>query len=309
MRDPDFTLAGGPTTVYPRVLAALGKPVTHHYDPSFLECFRRTEAKVGQVFGTGNEIILLQGEALLGLEAAARSLVRPGMPVLNLVSGIYGHGMGLWLKSFGAQVHELSVPYNEVADPEEVGVFLDAHPEIELLCVVHCGTPSGTLHDCSRIGPIARAHGVLTLVDCASSFGGMPVDPDAWQLDVCVAAPQKCLGAQPGMSLVAVSPQAWAAIERNPLAPRDSFLSLLDWRDYWHGQGRMPLYPVGQRRLRYRSRLRPVPRGGARGRLRQARDRSAHVPGRHRGDGSPALARPRRHHVGQCHRGSSSCRP
>ena len=143
MRDPDFTLTGGPTTVYPRVLAALGKPVTHHYDPSFLECFRRTEAKVGQVFGTGNEIILLQGEALLGLEAAARSLVRPGMPVLNLVSGIYGHGMGLWLKSFGAQVHELSVPYDEVADPEEVGVFLDAHPEIELLCVVHCETPFG----------------------------------------------------------------------------------------------------------------------------------------------------------------------
>ena len=138
MRDPDFTLAGGPTTVYPRVLAALGRPVMHHGDPSFLECFRRTEAKVGQVFGTGNEIILLQGEALLGLEAAARSLVRPGMPVLNLVSGIYGHGMGLWLKSFGAQLHELSVPYDEVADPEEVGEFLDAHPEIELLCVVHC---------------------------------------------------------------------------------------------------------------------------------------------------------------------------
>ena len=94
MRDPDFTLAGGPTTVYPRVLAALGLPVMHHGDPSFLECFRRTEAKVGQVLGTGNEIILLQGEALLGLEAAARSLVRPGMPVLNLVSGVYGHGEG-----------------------------------------------------------------------------------------------------------------------------------------------------------------------------------------------------------------------
>ena len=33
MRDPDFTLAGGPTTVHPRVLAALGKPITHHCAP------------------------------------------------------------------------------------------------------------------------------------------------------------------------------------------------------------------------------------------------------------------------------------
>jgi pyridoxamine---pyruvate transaminase len=243
MRDPEFTLAAGPAAFSHRVLAALGQPVTHYYDPVFLERFRRTEAKAGEVFGTVNEIILLQGEAVAGLEAAARSLVRPGMPVLNLVSGVYGHGMSLWLKSFGAQLHELSVAYDEVVDPDEVGAYLDAHPEIELLTVVHCETPSGTLHDCSRIGPIARAHGVLTLVDCVASLGGLPVDPDAWQLDVCVAAPQKCLGGPPDMSLIAVSPRAWAAIERNPTAPRDSFLSLLDWRDRWHGQGRFPYTP------------------------------------------------------------------
>jgi pyridoxamine---pyruvate transaminase len=243
VRDPEFTLATGPAGAYPRVLTALSQPVTHYYDPVFLERFRRTEAKVGQVFGTANEIILLQGEAVLGLEAAVRSLVRPGMPVLNLVSGIYGRGMGLWLKSFGAQLHELSVAYDDAIDPDEVEAYLDAHPDIELLSVVHCEAPSGTLNDCSRIGPIARAHGVLTLVDCVASLGGMPVDPDGWQLDVCVAAPQKCLGALPGMSLMAVSPQAWAAIERNPVAPRDSFLSLLDWRDRWHGRGRFPYTP------------------------------------------------------------------
>ena len=243
MRDPEFTLTAGPAAVSARVLAALGQPVTHYYDPVFLERFRRTEAKVGQVFCTANEIIVLQGEAVGGLEAAVRSLVRPGMGVLNLVSGVYGHGMSLWLKSFGAQLHELSVPYDEVIDPDEVGAYLDAHPEIELLCVVHCETPSGTLNDCSRIGPIARAHGALTLVDCVASLGGMPVDPDGWQLDVCVAAPQKCLGGTPGLSLIAVSPQAWAAIEGNPLAPRDSILSLLDWRDRWHGHGRFPHTP------------------------------------------------------------------
>lgn len=243
MRDPDFTLTAGPTTVFPAVLATLSMPVINHNDPAFQERFRRTEAKVGQIFGTDNEIILLQGEAMLGLEAAVRSLVRPGIPVLNLVSGIYGHGMGLWLQSLGAEVHELRSSYDDVVDPDEVGRFLDEHPEIELLCVVHCETPSATLSDCSRIGPIARAHGVLTLVDCVSSFAGMPVEPDAWQLDVCVGGPQKCLGAQPGITLMAVSPQAWAAIERNPHAPRDSYLSLLDWHDRWHGKGQFPYTP------------------------------------------------------------------
>jgi pyridoxamine---pyruvate transaminase len=243
MRDPDFTLAAGPTAVTARTLAALGSPVTYHYDPVFLEAFRRTEAKVGQIFRTQNEIILMQGEAVLGLEAAARSLVRPGMPVLNLVSGVFGKGMGYWLKGFGADLHELEVPYDEANDPRAVAEYLDEHPETELLCVVHSETPSGTFNDCSLIGPIARSRGVLTLVDCVSSFAGMPFDTDAWQLDVCVAGPQKCLGGPPGMSLMAVSEQAWAAIEGNPAAPRASFLSLLDWREQWHGREHFPYTP------------------------------------------------------------------
>ena len=60
-------------------------------------------------------------------------------------------------------------------------------PEIELVTVVHSETPSGTLCDVSAIGPIARARGALTLVDCVSSLGGIASETDAWQLDVCVA--------------------------------------------------------------------------------------------------------------------------
>lgn len=243
MRDPDFTLSAGPTTVSPRTLAAMGSPVTYHYDPVFLDRFRETERKVAQVFCTENEVILLQGEAVLGLEAAARALVRPGMPVLNLVSGVFGKGMGYWLKAFGAALHELEVPYNDVVEPAEVERFLDEHPEIELLTVVHSETPSGTLHDVAQIGPLAKSRGVLTLVDCVSSVGGIEFRPDEWQLDVCVAGPQKCLGGPPGTSLVTISDDAWAAIERNPAAPRASFLSLLDWREQWHGEGKFPFTP------------------------------------------------------------------
>jgi pyridoxamine---pyruvate transaminase len=243
MRDPDFTLAAGPTAASPRTLAALGSPITYHYDPVFLDAFRRTESKLGQLFKTDNEIILMQGEAVLGLEAAARSLVRPGMPVLNLVSGVFGKGMGYWLKGFGADVHEIEVPYDEAVDPQAVDEYLTEHPETELLTVVHSETPSGTFNDCSQIGPIARRHGVLTLVDAVSSLAGMVLETDAWQLDVCIAGPQKCLGGPPGMSLMAISEQAWNAIEANPAAPRASFLSLLDWREQWHGQGRFPYTP------------------------------------------------------------------
>jgi len=243
MNDADFNLSAGPTTVSPRTLAALGSPVAYHYDPVFIERFRATEGKVQQIFGTRNDVVLMQGEAVLGLEACARALVRPGTPVLNLVSGVFGKGMGYWLKDFGAELHELEVPYNDVVDPADVEHFLVEHPEIELVTVVHSETPSGTLNDVSRIGPLVKAHGALTLVDCVSSIGGIPLQPDEWQLDVCVAGPQKCLGGPAGMSLVAVSDDAWRRIEGNPHAPRSSFLSILDWREQWHGSGKFPFTP------------------------------------------------------------------
>jgi pyridoxamine---pyruvate transaminase len=243
MRDPDFTLSAGPTMAWPRVLAAQGAQITYHYDPAFIEAFRRTERKLAEIFLTKSDILLMQGEAVLGLEAAARSLVRPGTPVLNLVSGVFGKGMGYWLAGFGAELHELEVAYNDAVDPGEVERFLDAHHEIELVTVVHCETPSGTLHDLAAIGPIAHAHGALTLVDCVSSLGGIEFRTDEWQLDVCVAAAQKCLGGPPGISLMTVNEVAWERIRANPAAPRASFLSMLDWKEQWLDGGKFPFTP------------------------------------------------------------------
>jgi|SRR5579884_732531 len=243
MRDPDFTLSAGPVSVSPRVLAALGSPIVYHYDPVFLERFRATTEKVKQVFQTRNDVLLLQGEAILGLEAATRALVAPGTKVLNLVQGVFGKGEGYWLRDFGAELHELEVPYNDAVDPEDVERYLDEHPGIELVTIVHSETPSGTWTDVAAIGPIARAHGALTMIDCVSSLGGMPLQVDEWQLDVCVAGAQKCLGGPPGLTLMSVSERAWERIGANPAAPRASYLSMLDWKEQWLEGGKFPFTP------------------------------------------------------------------
>lgn len=239
----DFTLSAGPTVASPRTLAALGSPITYHYDPDFLALFRAAQEKAARVFRTRNDMVLMQGEAIVGLEGAARSLVRPGMHVLNLVQGVFGKGMGFWLTDFGAVLHELEVPYDEAVDPDAVAAYLDAHPEIELLTVVASETPSGTVTDMSRIGPLCAERGVLTLVDTVSGVGGMAFETDAWGLDVCVAGAQKCLGGPPGVAMVSVSERAWEAIYGNERAPRASYLSLIDWKEKWLEGGAFPYTP------------------------------------------------------------------
>ena len=243
MKEPDFTLSAGPTTVSARVRAAMAAPMVYHYDPAFIAAFKRTERKVAQLLATENDILLMQAEAVLGLEAAAKSLVTPGMHVLNLVSGVFGKGMGYWLQGFGAELHEIEVGYDDAIDPVEVERVLAQNPKIELLSVVHCETPSGTLDPLEEIGAIAAAHDVLTFVDCVSSVAGTPFFADRWHLDVCVLGPQKCMGGPPGMSLMSVSENAWQMIARNPGAPRASFLSMLDWKEQWLGAEHFPYTP------------------------------------------------------------------
>ena len=245
MREPDFTLTAGPITASHRTLAALGSPIIYDYDPVFLERFADVEAKVAQLYRTENDVVLMQGEAVLGLEAAARGLVREGTTCLNLVSGVYGKWFGLWLNDLGANLIEVEVPYNEAIDPADVERALKEHPETTVVSVVHSETPSGTVNPIADICPLAKEAGAITIVDVVSSLGGAPVDPNGWALDVCVAGPQKCLSGPPGMSLVAVSDDAWDAMRANPGAPRGSFLSLLDWKETWieGGRRRFPYTP------------------------------------------------------------------
>jgi pyridoxamine--pyruvate transaminase len=239
VRPPEFTLTAGPTMASDRVRAALGSPIIFDYDPVFLERFRETENMLARVFRTSNDVVLMQGEAVLGLEAAARGLVRPGTRCLNLVSGVYASWFGDWLREYGAELHEVRVPYDEAIDPAEVERALTKHGDVELVCLVHSETPSGVENPLSEIGPLAHAHGALMLADVVSSLGGTELLIDDWHVDVAVAGPQKCLAGPPGMSLITISPQAWQAIESNPAAPRGSFLSLLDWKHHWIEGGRV----------------------------------------------------------------------
>jgi pyridoxamine--pyruvate transaminase len=233
MRGPDFTLTAGPTMASDRVRAALGGPVLFDYDPVFLERFRTLERKLADLLHTRQDIVLMQGEAVLGLEAVARALTAPGTKWLNLVSGVYAMWFGDWLRAFGADVVTHEVGFDEAIDPADVDRTLTEHGDIERVALVHSETPSGIENPLGEIGPIAHRHGALMVADVVSAFAGCELRTDDWRVDVCVAGPQKCLAGPPGMSIVVVGPRAWEAIEANPDAPRGSFLSLLDWKERW----------------------------------------------------------------------------
>ena len=158
--------------------------------------------------------------------------------MLNLVSGMYGRGYGDWARRYAREVIEIEVPYDSSVPAASVAETLRARPDITVVSVVHCETPCGTVNDLDAISAVVAGHGALLIVDAVSTFGGIRCDFTAWQADVAVTAPQKCLGGPPGLSLLHVSEAAWAHMAANPAAPRGSVLSILDWRDAHLAVGR-----------------------------------------------------------------------
>lgn len=240
---PRLTLSAGPIDVSPTTLRDQTRPILYHYDPAFIELFARTSDMLQRVFRTNYDVVIMQGEALLGFEAAAASILSPGDKALNLVSGVFGKGYERFIRLHGGRVVEVAVPYNQAVDPEDVRRALRQHPDVKMVSVVHSETSSGTLNPIADIARVAREFDVITVVDTVSGLAGEHFLPDEWGVDIAVSGPQKCIGGPPGLSLLSVSPRAWEAMERRDPPLRGSYLAILDWKDRWIEQRRFPYTP------------------------------------------------------------------
>nr|WP_202446962.1 aminotransferase class V-fold PLP-dependent enzyme [Streptomyces sp. SID5468] len=203
--------------------------------------FAAIERKVAALLGTTQDIVVMQGEALLPLEGCIRSAARPGSTALNVVTGPYGQTFGGWLRDCGVTVVDLAVPYHTAAGAEQVARALAEHPRIDFVSLVHAEAATGNTNPVPEIAEAVRAHGALLMVDAVASVAAEPLLPEAWGVDLCVIGAQKAMGGPAGVSAVSVSERAWQRMADNPAAPRRSYLSLLDWKERWIDTGRAAL--------------------------------------------------------------------
>ncbi|MFI6010722.1 pyridoxal-phosphate-dependent aminotransferase family protein [Streptomyces sp. NPDC051243] len=203
--------------------------------------FAAIEDRVARLLGTEQDVVIMQGEALLPLEGAIRGTAGPGTTALNVITGPYGQTFGNWLRDCGATVIDLAVPFHTAVTADQIREAFAEHPGIDFVSLVHAEAATGNTNPVAEIGEVVREHGALFYLDAVASIGAEPVLPDAWGVDLCVIGAQKAMGGPAGVSAVSVSERAWARMAANPRAPRRSYLSLLDWKERWVDGGRKVL--------------------------------------------------------------------
>ncbi len=227
MDENTLTMTPGPTAVPEDVRQAMAKPAMNpDVDPAFESYYETLLDKLARVYGTDDEMVILGGEGILGLETAVESLVARGDDVLCLANGLYGDGFADFVEQAGGTPTVHDAEYTEPFDPDEIAELVESG-DFAAATMVHCETPTGLLNDFDEILETLQDAGVLTVVDAVSSLGGTEVPVE--NIDVCLGASQKCFSSPPGLTTMSVSDAAWEKVEETE---QDGFYtSLAPWQD------------------------------------------------------------------------------
>ena len=231
---PERLLCGpGPTNVDPAALRAMQRPMLGPLDPDFHDVLLEVVDMLRAVYKAQEGLVLaLQATGTSGMETGLVNLLEPGDTAIVGLSGFFGRRIAEIARRTGAEVVEVEADWGEHVPNERLLEALDRHPDARLLAVVHGETSTGVEHPLEELGAEMRDKPTLLLADCVTTLGGVPLDIDAWGIDFAYSCTQKCVGAPPGMSPLAVSERALERIRsRSHPVPFSFDLELL--ARYW----------------------------------------------------------------------------
>jgi alanine-glyoxylate transaminase/serine-glyoxylate transaminase/serine-pyruvate transaminase len=237
---PRILLGPGPSMVPSRVLRAMATPPVGYMDPTYIKVMAEVKTLLRATFRTQNAFTLpISGTGSAGMEAAVCNFIEPGDNVLVAVNGFFGERLADMAGRYGAVVDRVERPWGEIFTPDEIDTALGKN-RYKLLAMVHGETSTGTVQiEVDKIAGVAHRHGALLILDTVASLGGVPVDVDGWDVDICYSGSQKCLSAPPGLAPITVSPRAWEVLERRTIPVANWYL---DMKGIWRYWGDSPAY-------------------------------------------------------------------
>lgn len=224
----------GPTQVAENVRLVRSYNVTSPIvDKRFFDFYRETCQRMGDYLGTKNPFYIMNGEGILGLEAACASLTEPGDRVLVLDNGVFGIGFADFVSMYGGTPVIASFDYRKPISSEELKAYLERDHDFKYATLVHSDTPSGVLNPVEVLCPLLKSYGILTVVDSVTGMFAEELSIDKAQIDIVCGGSQKALSAPSGLTMVGVSPAAKKAMHERKSPIASFYANLLTYETYY----------------------------------------------------------------------------
>ena len=213
-----YLVTPGPTPVPPPVVAAMSAPIVHHRTPEFRRLLGRVLERLRAVYRTAGDVLLFTSSGTGAMEGAVSNLCSPGDRVLVVSAGNFGERWSALARAYGCDVLDVRYEWGETPNADDVASALAGAGGATAVFLTHCETSTGVVADVGAIAARIAGSGAVTVVDAISSLGAVPLETDAWGLDVVVAGSQKALMTPPGLAATSVSGRALAAagVARSP---------------------------------------------------------------------------------------------
>src|SRR6059058_3191587 len=186
MPDKRYLLTPGPTPVPPQVLAALAEPVIHHRARDYRDVYERCLARLAEVYRTQHDVLMFTTSGTGAFESAVANLTSPGERQLVLSAGNFGERWAGMAEAFGAELVHVRLDWGETPEPDDLRSAL-AGGDVRVVYLTHSETSTGVVCDVQALASVAREAGAFVVVDGVSSLGAVPLETDAWEIDVVVS--------------------------------------------------------------------------------------------------------------------------
>lgn len=224
----------GPTEVRENVrLARANKTTNPDTDIEFVKFYKNTCDKIGKIIHTKNDIYILSGEGILGLEAACASITEPGDRVLVIDNGVFGNGFKDFITMYGGEAVVFSQEHTKEIDIDKLKDFLEKDSNFKYATMVHCDTPTGVLNDLSLICPLLKQYNILTVVDSVAAMVGEELKVDKWQIDIILGGSQKAISAPSGLTIVGISDAVKKVMKSRKTKIVGFYCNLSIWEGYY----------------------------------------------------------------------------
>lgn len=206
----------GPVEVAPSTYAAMATPVVGHRSSDFVALYRDVQPGLQQLFDTTGPVFISTSSAWGIMEGSVRNLCRK--KVLNCMSGAFSDKWNDVSLRCGFSAGALRFEWGHPVTPDALRAEL-SKGGYDCVTIIHNETSTGTMNPIADLLAVVREFPeVMSIVDCVSSLGAVPIHTDAWGADVVLTGSQKALALPPGIApaaaIISTSRSFWPTTKR-----------------------------------------------------------------------------------------------
>ena len=202
--NPYLLLTPGPLSTTKSVKAAMLRDWCT-WDDDYKELVQEVRTKLIRLATDKTDnytCVLMQGSGTFSVESIVSTALSDSGKLLVLPNGAYGDRIVQIAKTL-----KINCVFNDSGELEppdlvKLEATLNEDRAITHVAVVHSETTTGMLNPIDKIGKIVKKHGKIFIVDAMSSFGGVPIDIEAMDVDFTVSSANKCIQGVPGFGFI-----------------------------------------------------------------------------------------------------------